>query len=116
MRDGADDLSELRDSVRQRRGTGLEDVAALDFVELIFANGRHVAPAGSREDLFALRFSAAPAGDHELGISARDLFRAEDSSLRALLGPRFGADVDAAAELDELRAPADSGDQRFVPL
>src|SRR5262249_15082443 len=98
------------------RGSGLEDDRALDLVELVVDHRSHARPAGPAADLLRLRLPSAPARHDALRIATGDLLWRKDAALRAVACTALGADVHAAYQLQQLAAPPDAADQRFVPF
>src|SRR6266852_1311582 len=59
---------------------------------------------------------AAPGGEHDLGITSHHLVGIHDALGGALHQAQLGEDVPPPRDLDDLRHPTDSRDQRIVPL
>src|SRR5262249_16867304 len=77
---------------------------------------RHPLPTGSARDGVAIHRLATPRGQDELGIPADDFVGRHDALARARTVPQLDKDIAASGDLDELRDPADAGDERIVPL
>src|SRR5262249_24658943 len=63
-----------------------------------------------------VEFLAAPRADDDVGRTTDDGFRRHDPLLGGLAAGKFGEDVDAASDCDQLRDPSDAGNHGFVPF
>src|SRR5262249_46458712 len=109
------DLVHLPQADHQRRPGG-QYVATVELVNLAPLPRRHPLPTGAARDGVAVHRVATPRGQDELGIPADDFVGRHDALARARTVPQLGKDIAAPGDLDELRDPADAGNERIVPL
>src|SRR5208337_4521186 len=77
---------------------------------------RDVTPARSLPDFFRHNLLAAPRGQDGIGCGCDDSFRRDDTILGCGLPRQSSKYVLAARDLNQLRHPADTTDQRLVPF
>src|SRR5262245_48955090 len=98
------------------RGPRCEDITALELVNLTELHGGDRLPARALGHGVAIYVPAAPRGQDDLRIAPHDLLGRNATPRRASLPAQLGEDVAAASDLDQLRHPADAGNQRIRPL
>jgi hypothetical protein len=79
-------------------------------------HGRNLLKTGPRRDSLRPKFLAAPRADDQIRLASDHLRSSHNAVLSCALIPTISEDVDAAGNLDELRDPSNSGDQRIVPF
>src|SRR5262245_40082917 len=98
------------------RGPRCENVAALELVNLTELHGRDRLPSRTLGNGLGVHRLAAPIGQDELRIAPHALFGRDDTRRGTSLPAQLGEDVAAASNFDQLRHPADAGDERIRPL
>ena len=79
-------------------------------------HGGNVGEARARRDFLRPELLAAPRADDDVGRAPHDLVGVDEALPRAAAARQLGKDVDPAGGLDQLRDPADAGDQRLIPF
>src|SRR6058998_216489 len=110
--EGLDDLVDASQPVRQR-GAGRQDVLARELVDLAGRDGGDRLPSGPRGDGADVHGLAAPGGQDDLRIARDDVGLGDDPLARGAALAQVGEDVAAAGDLDQVRDPADPGDERI---
>ena len=85
-------------------------------MDLPVLHRRDPLPAGPARDQRRVDRLAAPRGEDDLGIALDDGVGRDDAALGRVLVAQLGEDVAAARDLDDVRHPADPGDERVHPL
>src|SRR5262245_17710790 len=100
----------------QYRRPWRQDIRTIDLVDTARFDRADPLPPGPLPDGLHVHGLAAPRGEDDLGVSSGDLARIHDPVPSRGLVPELREDVAPAGDLDDLGYPADSGDQRVVPL
>src|SRR5207244_11536024 len=74
------------------------------------------APAGPARVRAWVEGLAEPRGEDDLAIALYDSVARDDAALGRVMVAQLGEDVAAARDLDDVRHPADPGDERVHPL
>src|SRR5262249_58674814 len=98
------------------RGPGRQHVPAVELVDLPAPHRRHPPPAGSAGDAVAVHRLTTPGRQDDLRVTADHFIGRHDALAGDRAVAQLGEDVAAAGNLDELRDPADAGDEWIVPL
>src|SRR5215469_130766 len=77
---------------------------------------RYLLETRARHNPFRSELLAAPRAEYQIGFPCDHLVDRHQTILGCGLTCPIGEDVDAASDLDQLRNPPNSGDQRIVPL
>src|SRR5260370_37096278 len=97
-------------------GPGLQNQGRFDFVDILVLHGRNAVEASSRRNALRPEFLATPRPNDQIRFPRDHLLSCHNTVLGCALVSMIGEDVDAAGDLDELRDPANSRDQRIVPF
>src|SRR5262249_3084774 len=112
---GLNNLVNAPDAVHERRARS-EDVGAVDLVDLSPLDRGDPLPAGSPRDRLGIDRLAAPRGEDNLGITLDDRIGFDLAPRGGLLVAQLGEHVTAPGDLDDVRHPVDSRDERVHPL
>jgi len=98
------------------RRPGRQNQGRFDFAEILVLHGWDAVEASPRCNALRPEFLAAPRADDQIGLPYDHVLGCHDTVLGCALISAIGEDVDPAGDIDELRNPSNSGDQRIVPL
>jgi hypothetical protein len=111
-----DNSLKLREAIGQCGRPGLQDQGRLDFVEILVLHGWDSVEANPRRDTLLAEFLAAPRPDNQIRLLRDNFLKCHYPVLGCTLISAIGENVYAAGNLEKLRNPRNSGDQRIVPL
>jgi len=107
---------QLSQTFRQCCRTRLKDKRRLHFVDVIVADSTNAIPTVALANPFLLHRATTPGTDNDFGIAANHFGGIDDSIPGRLLLAQLGKDTFATCGINEFIYPANTGDERVVPL
>src|SRR3984893_8708595 len=104
---------QLREAIGQSCRARLQDQRRFDFIHSLVLHGRSSIEARPRRNVLGPELFPAPGADDQIGLPRDYLLGRHNTALGCALISKIGEDVDAAGDLDELRDPTNTGDQRI---
>jgi hypothetical protein len=111
-----DNSLKLRKAIGQCGRPGLQNQGRFNFVKILVPHSRDSRKVRPRRNVLGPELFPAPGADDQIGLPRDYLLGRHNTALGCALISTIGEDVDAAGDLDKLRNPPNSRDQRIVPL